>query len=160
MFLEKSDFKKVVLLAPLISIDLCILKKNKLLIGQRKNSPAKNFYFVPGGRVRKNEHLDQAINRILLKELGYKFTKKKNLSDNFLGFFEHFYEDNFQDNKNFSTHYVVLAFSLNFDYIIDAFDIPEEEDQHSNYIWYDLNHNNKSKLSIHEYTQYYINRLL
>lgn len=160
MFLEKSDFEKVVSCAPLISIDLCILKKNKLLIGQRKNSPAKNFYFVPGGRVRKNENIEKAIYRILLKELGYEFTKEKNVSENFLGFYEHFYEDNFQGNKNFSTHYIVLAFILDFDYVNDVLDIPEEEDQHSNYIWYDLNHKNESKLSIHKYTQLYIKTLI
>ena len=54
-FLSKTDFSFIVKNTPLISIDFCILKGKKILLGKRLNSPAKDFYFVPGGRIRKGE---------------------------------------------------------------------------------------------------------
>ena len=40
----------------MITIDLCITNNEKILLGKRNNPPAKNFYFVPGGRIR-NQNL-------------------------------------------------------------------------------------------------------
>lgn len=159
MFLEKNDFEKVVFSTPLISVDLCILKNRKLLIGKRKNPPAKNSYFVPGGRIRKNEEIYNAIGRILLDELGYK-SIKKDFTQELLGFYEHFYKDNFLGKEEFTTHYVVLAFLIDFNDIENVLEVCTEDDQHFNYIWYDLNEYNSDNSFIHKYTKSYINKLL
>ncbi len=70
-FLEETVFSQVVASTPLISIDL-ILKSpdNLILLGERLNKPAQGFWFVPGGRVYKNESLDNAFVRITESELG------------------------------------------------------------------------------------------
>jgi len=41
-----------------------------LLVGLRTNEPAKNYYFVPGGVIRKNETIELAFERILKAETG------------------------------------------------------------------------------------------
>ena len=159
MFLEKKDFENIVLNTPLVSIDLCILDKRKILLGKRKNHPAKNFYFVPGGRIRKNEIINIALSRILEDEIGYKFIDD-NIQKKLLGIYEHFYDDNFLGNNKFKTHYIVLAFLISFDQIEKISDVPLHKDQHSNYIWYDLENKIIKDIGIHKYTYSYIEKLM
>ena len=33
-------------------------KKSEILMGIRSNNPAKDFFFVPGGRILKNENIE------------------------------------------------------------------------------------------------------
>ena len=91
MYLSNDEFKFLVSKSPLISIDISIVKDRHILLGERKNSPAKNFFFVPGGRIRKNENVDGAIDRILIEELGYKFKGNISKKKEFIGYYEHFY---------------------------------------------------------------------
>ena len=155
MFLPKDEFAKVIENAPLVSIDLCILKDGKLLIGKRINPPAKNFFFVPGGRILKSELKKDAFSRILKNELGLilKHNKEKFVKD--LGIYEHFYRDNFLDNEEFSTHYVVLAFFIPF-YSLDVIGEEIISQQHSEYIWLDIKNINNSKYNIHPNTLEYL----
>ncbi len=155
MYLEKKDFENIVLSTPLISIDLCILDKKKILLGKRKNSPAKNFYFVPGGRIRKNEIINFALSRILEDEIGHRFIDN-NIQKQLIGIYEHFYNDNFLGNNKFKTHYIVLAFLIRMDQIEKILDVPSQKDQHSNYIWYDLENKSIKDIEIHKYTYSYI----
>lgn len=69
--LDFALFKTIVNYAPLISIDLIVYNsKSEVLLGKRINPPAKNYYFVPGGRVYKNEKIADAFDRICQSELG------------------------------------------------------------------------------------------
>jgi colanic acid biosynthesis protein WcaH len=71
MFLDKETFSTVIESTPLVSIDLVIKnQQGQALLGQRLNRPAKGFWFVPGGRVLKNESLAAAFKRLTLDELG------------------------------------------------------------------------------------------
>ena len=64
-FLDKDTFSTVIENAPLISIDLVVKNsEDKILLGQRVNKPAKNSWFVPGGRIYKDESIEQAFQRI------------------------------------------------------------------------------------------------
>ena len=159
MYLESKDFRNLVLHSPLISLDLCILKDRKILLGKRKNNPAKDFYFVPGGRIRKNEKIDLALNRILIEELGYQFKLKK-IKKEFLGYYEHFYEENFLGNDDFDTHYVVLTFLIKYEDLIKVLNIPIESDQHCNYLWYNLEDEKPKDIEIHKYSFLYIKSLI
>lgn len=90
--LEFELFKTIVEHTPLISIDLIIRNdKGEVLLGQRLNRPAKNYWFVPGGRIFKDESFEIAFKRITFEELGYQITLDQ---ANFLGVYEHFYNDN------------------------------------------------------------------
>ena len=61
----KNEYLNVIKHTQLISVDLLIKNnKNKYLLGLRNNRPAKNTWFVPGGRVFKTEKFNEAVKRI------------------------------------------------------------------------------------------------
>ena len=127
--LSVDDFKTVIESTPLISIDLVIENVDgEILLGKRNNRPAKGYWFVPGGRVLKDEILQNAIERLVNVELNLTFTE---INSKFLGVYQHFYDDNFVD-ETFSTHYVVLAYKLTLN--IEVPSLPQE--QHSEYKWF------------------------
>ncbi len=154
-FLSKDDFAKIVSNAPLVSIDLCILKSRKLLVGKRKNPPARNYFFVPGGRILKSELISNALKRILGEELGLRIKSNKIQSIKTLGIYEHFYKDNFLNNKKFDTHYVVLAYLIPFESLMKV-NYGNIFEQHSEYKWLELNSINNKSLRIHKNTMKYL----
>jgi colanic acid biosynthesis protein WcaH len=122
-------FATVVRHTPLVSIDLVVRDvAGCVLVGRRNNRPAQGFWFVPGGRIGKNETLDAAFARLTAWELGRAFTRER---ARFLGVFEHLYDDNFSGDPSFGTHYVVLAHELQV--AREALRLPVE--QHSGYQW-------------------------
>lgn len=128
-FLEKERFLAVIHDTPLIAIDLIVTDANgKILVGRRKNSPAKGFWFVPGGRICKGEILDDAFERISMSELGMGFSRKQ---AKLLGVYEHIYSDNFADIEGISTHYVVVAYKMDINHI----SLPLPQEQHLDYVW-------------------------
>ncbi|EJG0972888.1 GDP-mannose mannosyl hydrolase [Vibrio parahaemolyticus] len=130
--LDINIFKTVVASTPLISIDLVVKSsEGKVLLGSRKNRPAKGFWFVPGGRILKDEKLDVAFQRLTRSELGEAFALSK---ADFIGVYEHLYEDNFS-GEPFSTHCIVLGYELIWKGELS--DLPLE--QHSRYQWWDVN---------------------
>lgn len=131
MFLDKETFRTVVRSAPLVSIDLVVINsQGQVLLGQRTNRPAQGFWFVPGGRILKNEAMAAAFLRLSKAELGFA----SELGDaEFLGVYEHFYTDNFS-GTDFSTHYVVLGYRLMHD--LDLNSLPDA--QHHSYRWFDV----------------------
>ena len=84
----KNTYLTVIKNTQLISIDLIVKnKENKYLLGLRNNKPAKNFWFVPGGRIRKLEDFADAIKRISLDEIGVELNNGKSL-----GVYRHLYK--------------------------------------------------------------------
>ena len=145
MFLSKELFSSVVENTPLISIDLIVENsEGKVLLGKRVNEPAKGFWFVPGGRVFKDETLDIAAARTLKEEIGLEL-KREALS--FYGLYEHFYENNVFDDS-FTTHYIVLAHKITTDTELKL------NNQHELYKWF-----SKEELleidDVHKYTKDY-----
>ena len=139
-------FKCIIEYAPLVSIDLIVENKyGQFLFGKRINEPAKGYYFVPGGRILKNESLKEAFRRITYEELGERFEIEK---AKFLGVYEHFYKNSFFDNK-ISTHYIVLAYKIKIDEILN---LPYV--QHNNYVWLNINEIFRNG-KIHPYSKAY-----
>jgi colanic acid biosynthesis protein WcaH len=108
-----DEFAQVIRLAPLVSIDFIVRdEKEKVLVALRTNEPAKGVYFVPGGRIHKDETIENAFTRILAIETGCC----ANFADAmFLGVFQHFYSTNRYASPGYGTHYIVLAYELRFD---------------------------------------------
>ncbi len=151
MWLPDQVFKTVISSTPLISIDLVVRNnQNQVLLGKRLNAPAKGFWFVPGGRVQKNETLDNAFIRLLREELGIESGIVRE-DANFLGVFEHFYSDNVFDDE-VDTHYIVLVYEFRLD-TDELLDFPVI--QHSKYLWF----NSKLVDNIHIYSQKYFKEL-
>ena len=81
--LPLTTFKTVVESTPLISIDLIVRnKKGEVLLGQRINRPAKGDWFVPGGRILKDESFDNAFKRLIKSELNLVYYIKYLINDN------------------------------------------------------------------------------
>ena len=128
MFLSQEDFATVVRSTPLISIDLIVENADgEFLLGKRTNRPAQGFWFVPGGRVQKDEPLAQAFERLTLAELGLRLPLAAGA---FYGVWQHFYDDNFS-GSDFSTHYIVLGFRLK----LNQADLALPDAQHEAYRW-------------------------
>ena len=131
MKLAPSLFRTIIEHTPLISIDLLIRnEKNEILLGWRQNAPAKNSWFAPGGRIRKDEAIEQAFKRISRAETGMEFDLQ---TAEFAGIYEHLYPgENFFGIDSFGSHYIVLAFNIQANLSID--DLPD--DQHNRYKWF------------------------
>ncbi|WP_415867563.1 GDP-mannose mannosyl hydrolase [Burkholderia ubonensis] len=129
--LDHASFLQVIGNSPLISIDLIVPDGHgHFLLGRRTNQPAKGYWFVPGGRIRKNERMNDAYRRLCDVELGLHNLE---LADATLqGVYEHFYDSNFAGVAGLSTHYVVLAYELP-STPIDLGALPP--DQHTDYRW-------------------------
>lgn len=126
--LSPEAFKSIVRDTPLVSLDLVVRNNaGEILLGLRTNKPAQNSWFVPGGRINKNETLDAAFERLTAVELGCALARRE---ASFVGVYEHFYADSAVDDA-ISTHYVVLAFSLI--WTGDLMHLPKS--QHSAYRW-------------------------
>lgn len=148
MFLDSEAFRQVVASTPLVSIDLVVRNtKGELLLGKRLNRPAQGYWFVPGGRVLKDESLDAAFQRLAEVELGCQLQRK---SARLLGVYEHFYDDSvFGDDP--STHYVALAYCVCTD--LDLGQLPTP--QHGEYRWFsvaEMEHDEQ----IHEHSRAYL----
>jgi colanic acid biosynthesis protein WcaH len=130
MFLDKELFSTVIKSTPLVSIDL-VVKNNRgqTLLGQRLNRPAKGFWFVPGGRILKDESLAAAFKRLTLDELGEEFNIEQ---ASLLGPYDHFYDDNVFGDE-FSSHYVAIAFVLVIDHELNHLPV---DIQHGTYQWF------------------------
>ena len=141
--LDKQIFEVVVKSSPLVSIDLIVKNEDKVLLGKRVNNPAKGYFFSVGGRIFKNEKINDAMARIAQAELGVSLQS----APKFIGVFEHFYDDS--DFNSVSTHYVNLAYEV----LIDEDPILPLE-QHNEYQWLTKEELLESKL-VHKYVKDY-----
>ena len=136
-------FKTVVDSTPLVSIDILLKKDNKVLLGRRVNKPAQGYFFSIGGRINKNETIDNAMARVALNEINIDLKS----TPEFIGVFEHFYNDSMYENV--STHYVNIAYEYEVEEVLS---LPTE--QHSEYKWFTIDELLKSN-QVHNYTKDY-----
>ena len=77
---------------PISCVDIVIFHKGKVLLVYRKEEPAKGKWWVPGGRIHKNEKLNDAVTRkvkeetnldvIIEKQIGgYEYMSDKGIYD-------------------------------------------------------------------------------
>lgn len=149
MFLNKEDFANVVRSTPLISMDFIIENEfGEFLVGKRTNRPAKGYWFVPGGRILKDETLEQAFMRLTEEELGQQFLMTHG---HFFGVWQHFYDDNFS-GVAFTTHYIVLGFQLK----ISSITLTLPSKQHEVWRWVKPDKLNADE-NVHKNTRAYFN---
>lgn len=135
--LDDKTFTCIVDVTPLVSVDLVVVRREKeVLLGMRNNRPAQGFWFVPGGRIFKNETIRSALIRVSEKELGLGTALiTGELDPGFLGTFEHFYNDCFAGDIGVSTHYVVLGHILK---VPDGMVISAGDEQHAELRWWPI----------------------
>ncbi len=128
--IDNREFLEVIERAPLVAIDLIIRDAGgRILMGMRNNEPAKGAWFVPGGRIRKNETMDEAFERISRNELGIRYHRSQ---AGFLGVFECMYDTNFLRVDGIGTHYVVLAYEI----CVSSRPTLTHDEQHKGFRWF------------------------
>lgn len=134
--LAPEKYLQALSLTQVVSIDLIVKNsQGKVLVGKRKNKPAQGYFFVPGGRIYKNETIPQGIERLAEMELGISL---KNFTHNFLCISDHIYPDNFlgavdSEQKPVGTHYLCIGVEL--DLNKSRMDEKIFSDQHSAMNW-------------------------
>ncbi len=130
-WLDENEFVSAVKALPLVSADLVVLNaEGQMLLGLRRNAPARGWWFTPGGRVRKNEAFEECLQRVAMSELG--LTAQELAVVRLMGVWDHFYEDSAFD-AGVSTHYVNLPHVLRLEEVLDLDALPL--DQHSGWRW-------------------------
>ena len=149
MFLDRLTFASVIDSTPLVSIDLVITnEQGQVLLGERLNRPAQGYWFVPGGRILKNESLKNAFKRLTRNELGYELEAEK---AELIGPYDHFYDDSVF-GVHIKTHYVAIAYLVRV-FTEELSNLPINE-QHGCYKWFgkDTLSNNEQ---VHIHTKWY-----
>lgn len=68
---SRERFVELVRALPLVSVDLVLVRdRREVLLGLRTNRPAQGSWFVPGGRILKDEKRADALTRVAARELG------------------------------------------------------------------------------------------
>ena len=153
--LDTHTFSTVIESTPLVSIDLCLVCDDQLLLGKRNNDPLKGEWFTPGGRIHKNETWQDALLRIAEVELGLSGVAVGDFA--LMGMWDHFYNNSALDH-NTSTHYVNLPHYAEFK------SKPQIalDDQHGEFKWFDLSvvaKDEKFHLYIRNYASWLLNKM-
>ncbi|MFP1483785.1 GDP-mannose mannosyl hydrolase [Escherichia coli] len=127
MFLRQEDFATVVRSTPL-SLDFIVrvTVAANFCLG-KTNCPAQGYWFVPGGRVQKDETLEAAFERLTMAELGLRLPIT---AGQFYGVWQHFYDDNFWHGFH---HSLCGAPGFRFRVAEEELLLPDE--QHDDYRW-------------------------
>ena len=150
--MQPEEFENVIRLTPLVAIDLVVRSpEGRVLVGRRTYEPAKGVFFVPGGRITKNETLAAAFRRISGEELGIQLGFE---TARFLSVNEHMYPTNRFMKKGFGTHYVTLAYEIQS--ALETAQLPK--DQHGEYAWMSPEELLRSS-EVHENTKRYFRPL-
>ena len=128
--LDDKTFIHIIDKTPLVSVDLVIERDNgDVLLGKRKNKPAQGAWFVPGGRILKNETIAQAFKRIGEKELGCLLHFNRAI---LLVCYNHIYSDNFLNQQGVNTHYVTLGYRVH----VPSTTHMKFDEQHEAFSWW------------------------
>lgn len=153
MFLDKATFTTVVDSTPLVSIDLVVIDEQGLaLLGERLNRPAQGYWFVPGGRILKDESLESAFKRVTLNELGHELNIENAA---LLGPYDHFYDDSVLGD-HIKTHYVAIAYIVRVS-AKQLSNLPINE-QHGCYKWFDMDALSNNE-QVHIHTKWYFDAI-
>ncbi|MBI2602107.1 MAG: NUDIX domain-containing protein [Deltaproteobacteria bacterium] len=128
MRLNEEEYRRFLSTMPIVCVDCVVRRKSdgKFLLIKRKNEPLKGLYWVPGGRLLKNERLDDAVRRKMKEEIGVEVEILKHL-----GYFEEFFERT-EQNADSGVH------SLSMVYLVEP--VSETivlDDQSSDWDWFD-----------------------
>jgi GDP-mannose mannosyl hydrolase len=87
MLLPTHEYRKFLDTMPIVCVDcLAVNGAGEYLLVKGNNEPLKGEFWLPGGRVLKNERLVDAVHRKMSEELGIEVEVVRNC-----GFFEEFF---------------------------------------------------------------------
>lgn len=149
-FIEPKLHKKILNNMPVCTVDVLFFnkEKTKTLLFLRNDKPLKNLFFSIGGRLNKNETLENCAARKVKEEIGYKISKYKLI---FGGVISEIHENSIYKNINYH------AVDLFYGYIVNN-NIEKNiifDNQHNSYKWHKINDKN-----LHPFLKKKINILL
>jgi len=102
MFIQEELYSKFVELMPIACVDILVHQGDKILFIKRNQEPAKGQWWVIGGRLDKNETMEQCALRKCKEEIGLDVVIEKKI-----GVYDEFFDTSIQGP---STHTVCVAF--------------------------------------------------
>ena len=135
-------FQQIIENMPVFCIDIVLVHDNKVLLTYRTDEPAKNQWWIQGGRVYKNERINEAIQRLAKRETGMEVEVIKQI-----GTYEVFFDKGSLELKT-GIHDVAVCFLVK----------PKEElnvnldNTHKQYKWIE-----RVEDSLHSYVKKVIN---
>ena len=102
--LSADEYSVVHATTPVVSVDLVVFNgEGKVLLGKRRNEPARGAWYVPRGRMWKDETVAEASRRISRGELGVEMQISR-----LLGAYHQVYTDT-QRGRHFITFAATLT---------------------------------------------------
>ena len=137
--IDKDLYSKIHELLPIACLDLVIVDEGKVLLIRRNRQPAKDQYWLPGGRIFRDETFIDAAKRLALTETGLHINNIETLGvDNLI-----FNEDPFGHGQGTHTITCVMkCIPTTTDVKLDA--------NHSAYVWWDPT---EPGAALHEYVR-------
>jgi len=128
MKIPEEKYKEILELMPIVCVDLVIVYCGKIFLAKRINEPAKGQWFLPGGRIMKNEKLNDAVMRKAKEETGLDVKIIKPLM-----FDETMFDESSMEGVVSGVHTVNLV------YLVEAKNNKVKLDtQNSEYKWIDI----------------------
>ncbi len=148
--IPKDVYKLILDNVPLVCVDLVIVRDNKVFLIKRRNKPCEGIYWVQGGRMFKNEDIEECGIKKTAAELNIPADKIR--ITKYLGTFSSEFNDSEQGS---ASHTVNITFQAEIDDIPLTFDA-----DHSDGKWFDINGSLPSELE-GQYTHHpYVTGLL
>ena len=104
-YIVEEEYKKILDRVPICCVDIIIKGHKGVLLVKRKNKPFSNTWWVPGGRVYKNEKLQDAAIRKVLEETGLNIK-----ISNKVGVYETMSDENIFEDMKSGTHTINIVF--------------------------------------------------
>jgi colanic acid biosynthesis protein WcaH len=86
--IPEDVWRTIVRHVPIVAVDLVVRHEGGVVLGRRTTPPARGEWFVPGGRLRKGESIDDAVDRLAREELGVEVAVGRRL-----GAYEHRWDE-------------------------------------------------------------------
>ena len=122
-FIPENVYKTFFENMPIFCIDFLINCDEEFLLLKRNEEPLKGLFWMPGGRLQKNEKIENFSIRVQTREVGRYF---KNYI--LIGFSNYFFK--YSANSR-ATHTPTLLFEIN----IKSKFIPKIDNTHAEYDW-------------------------
>ena len=123
-WIPEETYRTILATTVIACVDVAIVNEGKILLVKRKDRPAKDQWWLPGGRVFKNELMKKAAYRKALEEVDLQCR---------VGPIVHTAETIFEDGPGMiPVHSINSCFLL---YHIDRNFIVKINEHHSNYNW-------------------------
>ncbi len=104
-FIPRNRYSKITSILPICCVDIVVVSNRQFLLVKRKENPAKNKWWFPGGSVFFNETLVAAVKRKLREEVNIRKIK----SIKFLGVAETRFKKGYFGKPSHTINDVFLA---------------------------------------------------